>query len=88
MKKEAWLTYNKNLNRLARRRRAALGSRKVNMGLTYSEGSCTNQVIYCDACKGPVVNDQVGRRRHAMKNAACKAALHRMPLNRAIAPAQ
>lgn len=66
MKKEAWLTYNKNLNRLARRRRAALGSRKVNMGLTYSEGACTDQVIYCEACKGPVVNDQVGRRRHAM----------------------
>ena len=75
MKKEAWLTYNKNLNLLARRRRAALGSRKVNMGLTYSEGACTNQVIYCEACKGPVVNDQVGRRRHAMKNAACKMAI-------------
>ena len=75
MRPEAWKTYNKNLNRLAVRKRRALGTRTVNMGLTYSEGSCVNKVIYCDACKGPVVNDQVGRRRHAMKSATCKVAM-------------
>ena len=77
MRKDAWMTYNNNRNRLARRLRAALGSRKVNMGLTYSEGACVNQVIYCSACHGPVVNDVVGRRRHALKNERCKAAMEK-----------
>ena len=75
MNKKAWLTYNKTLNRIAMRRRAALGSRRVNMGLYYKDVPCANRVIYCGACKGPVVDDQVGRRRHAMKSAACKAAM-------------
>jgi hypothetical protein len=75
MKKEAWLTYNKNLNRLALRRRKALGRRVANTGLTYEPTPCASTVIYCAACKGPVVDDEIGRRRHGLKNVACKAAM-------------
>jgi hypothetical protein len=75
MKKSAWITYNKNLNRLARRKRAALGSRQVKQGRIYVSLPTTARVTYCAACKGPVVNDEIGRRRHALKSAACKAAM-------------
>jgi hypothetical protein len=77
MRKDAWMTYNRNQNRRARRLGTALGSRKVNLGLTYDEGQCANQVVYCGACRGPVVNDEVGRRRHALKSAACKAEMEK-----------
>jgi hypothetical protein len=75
MKKKAWLTYNKNLNRLALRRRRALGTRVVKDGLTYKQLPAPTTVMYCSACGGPVVDDELGRRRHGFKTAACKAAM-------------
>lgn len=75
MRPGAWKTYNRNLNRLALRKRRALGSRKVAAGLTYKVAPGASTVIYCSACNGPVVDDELGRRRHGLKNAACKAAM-------------
>jgi hypothetical protein len=75
MNKDAWLTYNKNQNRLALRKARAQGRRKVNVGLTYAEGGGASTVAYCEGCGGPVVDDSVARRRHGMKSLACKAAM-------------
>ena len=79
MRRDAWLTYNKNQNRAALRKRRAFGGRKVANGLTYVELPCADDVIYCEACHGPVVNDELGRRRHSMKSAECRAAMLPMP---------
>jgi hypothetical protein len=73
--KQAFETHNANQRRLALRLARARGSRKVNGGLIWVETLGASSVVYCGACGGPVVNDQVARRRHGMKNEACKAAM-------------
>jgi len=75
MNKKGWDTYNRNQNRLALRKARARGSRKVDTGLTYARGESATTVVYCSACRGPVVDDAVGRKRHGMKSPACKAAM-------------
>lgn len=75
MKKEAWKTYNRNLNRLAVHRRRMLGSRTVKDGTRVKSQPCAQRVIYCVACGGPVVDDEIGRRRHSLKGAGCAAAM-------------
>ena len=75
MNKNGWVTYNRNQNRLAQRRRRALGSRNVASGLRYVTAPGASKVVYCGFCKGPVVDDDLNRRRHGLKSAACKAAM-------------
>lgn len=75
MRRSAWTTFGKRENLLAQRRARAMGYRAVSDGLRFKDGPPPQRVIYCAACKGPVVDDEVGHRRHALKNAACKAAM-------------
>lgn len=75
MRRNAWKTYNRNLNRLAIRRARAEGPKKVKDGLIYREVASAASVIYCGACGGPVVDSPVARQRHAAKSDACRMAM-------------
>lgn len=75
MRKDAWITYNRRLNRLAQQRRAAMGTRQVKAGKVFKTVPSAGTVAYCSACKGPVIDDEIGRQRHGLKSAACKAAM-------------
>lgn len=73
--KKAFETHNQNQNRLAARRARALGPMRVNQGNTKKDVSSASTVIYCEACKCPVVDSKRTRTRHAQKSEACKTAM-------------
>jgi hypothetical protein len=77
MRRDAWRTYNKRQNTIAREKSRALGVKKINVGLTFQEVPSGSAVIYCSACSGPVVDSREGRTRHGRKSAACKAAMEK-----------
>lgn len=75
MRKKAWITYNNNQNRLARMKARAKGTKLVNEGMTMKEASSGNSVIWCSACRGPVVDSTEARQRHGQKSEGCKVAM-------------
>jgi len=70
---EAFKTHHKNQTRGALRRHRAL--KPIQKGMRAGDESSGAGVIYCAACKGPVVDSKQGRARHAQKNAECRAAM-------------
>ena len=75
MRKDAWMTYNRNQQRLARARARERTTRKQVTGKTYKTVSSATHVIYCASCGAPVVDSKAARARHAKRGNGCATAM-------------
>lgn len=75
MKKAAWITFNRNQNTLAKIKFRAQGVKMQRTGNALKRVSSAVRVIYCGACRGPVIDSRQGRDKHSKKGPSCAAAM-------------